>query len=232
MLVSLFSLLVIQTNPQSSRQLPVRLVDYDDTQSNPSTLRCSVLSNTSTDVLTTPQKRDRTFTRRRLCFSSPSGRRKGGARFRRLKFRRQRPPDTGDTKAPEVIVIDHTPPDSPLNEQTLLQTRSSNRSSQTISMSGSKASTLLEKSDSADLGSSPTTRRGRRRGGQVDLDASKDSEVLEDLVNVETVPDAFPEASISSSDFIAGTQEQSFFSPRVSFDVPGDVQFKVRYNKY
>ncbi|KAM7536049.1 hypothetical protein Aperf_G00000101733 [Anoplocephala perfoliata] len=224
-------LIAVSGLQESTPQLPIRLVDYNDSQSSTSPLKRSDLSTTSTDVFTAVRKGGRIFTHRRTCLSSPSDRRKR-VRFRCLDLRPQEAPDNSVNVEVEEITIDDTSSNTPQNDETLCQASSSKRTSQVTRKTSSRAGSLHKESVSSDLDSSPSAKRCRktrhihRRKSQIDLEASKDSEAQGDLVNVELVQDTLPEASTSSSAFIAGTQEQSLPSDGVPSDVPGGIPLK------
>lgn len=191
-------------------ELPIKLVDYEDTQSNQTPPKA---------IPKTPVKYAEPFMSQRLSLSSPSGRRKS-LRPRRLLFGYR------DHSDDDIMLIKGSPSRSSprKQQQTIRKTRASTRSQHTqLSQSRETSSQKGGEEDDEEFFSidSATSRRRKRRrvsfeSGQVDLDARKEPSVskcasvkrVNATKDVDVIPDTFPEATLDSSLLISGSRKQ------------------------
>uniref|UniRef100_A0A0R3STG9 Telomeric repeat-binding factor 2-interacting protein 1 n=2 Tax=Hymenolepis diminuta TaxID=6216 RepID=A0A0R3STG9_HYMDI len=219
-------------SPQKSplEELPIKLVDYEDTQSNQTPPK---------DIPKTPVKCGEPFMSQRLSLSSPSGRRKS-LRPRRLLFGYR------DHSDDDVMLIKGSPSRSSpgKQQQTIRKPRASTRSQHTqLSQSRETSSQKGGEEDDEEFFSidSDTSRRRKRRrvsfeSGQVDLDARKELstskcasvERVNAIKDVNMIPDTFPEATLNSSLLISGSRKQLRSLQQVSNASDGDsVKFPL-----
>nr|CDS33876.1 Homeodomain [Hymenolepis microstoma] len=208
------------SSPRNSplQQLPIRLVDYEDTQSNQSSLK---------EIPKTPVRCAKPFISRKLSLSIPSERKKSLRPRRRLFSYRD---DSDD----DVVLITESPSRSSarIKRQMIPKTGASTQSpyTQLLQSKETDGQNVGEEYDEeffsvgSDTSKKPKRRRVSFESDKVNLNKSKSLspskcasvERVTATSNVEVVPDTFSESILACPLLISGSREQSHSSQRLS----------------